>query len=134
VRPQAALQVEPAAQSCAFMPLHSIWQAAVPPQATLHPAEPPHSAVHPPLGQSIMQVLSPAQVMVEPGSSVTLQALPPAQVTLLFTPVVSVHSLLPAQLEVQFDVQLPAQTERPSHVFEQPLPQVRSHWLFESQW
>jgi hypothetical protein len=134
VWPQAALQVEPAAQSCVLVPLQSIWQATVPPQTTLQLAEPPHSALQPPWGQSIVQVLSPVQEIVEPGSSVTLQVLPPPQLTWLFIPVVSVHWLVPAQLEVQFEVQLPAQTERPSQVFVQPLPQVRSHWFLVSQW
>ncbi len=62
-----------------------------------------------------------------------MQLLPPAQVTSLFTPVSSVHWLVPVQLEVQFDVQLPTQVERPSQVFVQPVPHVRSHWLFELQ-
>jgi hypothetical protein len=72
-------------------------------------------------------------VSVEPVSRLTLQVLPPAQVTSLFVPVVSVQSLVPAQLDVQFDVQVPAQVERPSQVLVQLLPQVRSHWFFSPQ-
>jgi hypothetical protein len=56
-----------------------------------------------------------------------LHVLPPAHVTWLFVPVVRVHWLVPAQLDVQFDVQVPAQTERPSQVLVHPLPQLRSH-------
>jgi len=48
-------------------------------------------------------------------------------------PVVRVHWLVPAQLDVQFDVQLPAQVERPSQVLVQPLPQVRLHWFWDPQ-
>jgi hypothetical protein len=108
---QTPLHSDPAAQSCTFMPLQSMEQAVVPPHRMLHVAAPAHSAVHPPFGQSTMQLLSPWHVMVDPVSSVTLQALPPAQVTWLLTPAASVHELVPAQLDVQFDPQLPTQTD-----------------------
>jgi hypothetical protein len=71
---------------------------------------------------------------LDPVSSVIVQVLPPPHVTWLSTPVVRVHSLVPAQLDVQFELQLPAHTDFPSQVFVHPVPHVRSHWLFESQW
>jgi hypothetical protein len=77
------------------------------------------------------QVLSPWQLSFEPVSRLTVHVLPPPHVTWLLVPVVSVHWLVPAQVDVQFDVQLPAQFDRPSHVLVHPLPQVRSHWLFD---
>jgi hypothetical protein len=72
--------------------------------------------------------------MVDPVSTDTSQLLPPAQVTWLSVPVARVHWLVPAQLDVQFEVQVPEQTERASHVLVQPVPQVRSQVPFESQW
>jgi hypothetical protein len=116
-----------------LVPLHSIWQATVPPQLIVQLAEPAHSAEQPPWGQSMLQVLSPSHLILDPVSRVSWQLLPPEQVTSLFTPVVRVHWLVPAQLEVQFAVQLPAQVERPSHVLVHPLPQVRSHSFLVSQ-
>ena len=125
---------DPAAQSCAFMPLQSMEQAAVPPHRIVQVAAPAHSATHSPFGQSTVQLLSPLQVMVDPVSSITLQALPPSQVTWLLMPVASVQSLVPPQVDVQFDPQLPAHTDWPSQVLVQPEPHVRLHWFFESQW
>jgi hypothetical protein len=131
---QTPSHVVPGGQDCAFVPLHSIVQATAPPQTTLQPADPPHSAVQPPFGQVMVQVLLPRQLSFEPVSRVILQSLPPSHVTWLFTPVWSVHWLVPAQLEVQLEVQLPAQVERPSQVLVHPVPQVRSHWFLVSQW
>jgi hypothetical protein len=128
------LQVAPGAQSITRVPLQVILQAAAPPHTTVQLAAPPHSALQPPLGQLTVHLLSPLQVIVEPVSMVTAQVLPPSQVTWLFAPVSRVHELVPAQLEVQFDVQLPSQVERPAQVLVQPLPQVRSHSFCESQW
>jgi hypothetical protein len=59
----------------------------------------------------MMQELSPWHVIVDPVSSVTRQVLPPAQVTWLLVPAASVHWLVPAQLDMQFEPQLPPQTD-----------------------
>jgi hypothetical protein len=67
----APLHSDPAAQSCALLPPQLIWQATVPPHCTVQVAAPAHSAVHPPLGQAMMQLLSPWHVIVDPVSSVT---------------------------------------------------------------
>jgi hypothetical protein len=131
--PHTPVHVMPAAQSCVRSPLHLMWHAAVPPHATTQDVLPVQSAVQPPFGQSMAQLLFPSQETVEPVSSESLQSLPPVQVTLLLTPVLSVHVLVPAQLDVQLAAQLPAQLERPSHVFVQPVPQVRSQVFLVSQ-
>jgi len=73
--------VVPAAHSCIFVALHWIVHAVVPPHTTVQFAAPAHSAVHPPLGQSSLHVLSPWHFSVEPVSALTLQLLPPAHVT-----------------------------------------------------
>ena len=91
------------------------------------------SAVQPPSGHRIVQLLSPEQESLEPVPIVMSQLLPPLHVTSLFTPVVSVHWLVPAQLDVQLAVQVPAHVDLPSHVLVQPVPHVRSHEPFESQ-
>src|SRR5689334_11015660 len=95
------VHVVPAAQSCARSPLHVMWHATVPPHATMQDVLPVQSAVQPPFGQSMAQLLFPPQETVEPVSSESLQSLPPVQVTLLLTPVLRVHVLVPAQLDVQ---------------------------------
>lgn len=132
--PQLPAQVVPGAQSCDALPLHAILHGVVPPQMTLQPALPPHSAVQPPSGHLIVHVLLPVHASVEPGPISTLQVLPPPQVTVLFVPVSSVHVLVPVQLEVQFDWQLPSHVDWPEQVFVQPSPQVRSQLPFASQW
>jgi hypothetical protein len=53
------VQVVPAAQSSVRSPLHAIWQATVPPQAIMQDELPVQSAVQPPFGQSIVQLLFP---------------------------------------------------------------------------
>jgi hypothetical protein len=62
-----------------------------------------------------------------------LHLLPPSHVTVLFVPVESVQSLVPPHFDVQFEPQLPAHTDCPSHVLVHPVPQVRSQLFFESQ-
>src|SRR5262249_47396556 len=99
--------VVPAAQSWDRPPLQLTWQTAVPPHSTEHDAPPLHSAVHPPFGHLIEQLLLPPHVTVDPVSTVTVQLLPPAHDTLLLVPVVSVHVLVPSQDEVQFDEHVP---------------------------
>jgi hypothetical protein len=131
--PHTPLHVVPAAQSWLRSPLQAMWQATVPPHVTMQEVLPVQSAVQPPFGQSIAQLLLPWQETVEPVSSESLQSLPPPQVTLLSTPVLRVQVLVPSQVEVQFAAQLPAQSERPSQVFVHPVPQVRSQLFLESQ-
>jgi hypothetical protein len=110
-----------------------MWHATVPPHVTIHDELPVQSAVQPPFGQSIAQVLLPWQDTVEPVSTDTLQSLPPPQVTVLFTPVLSVHVLVPLHVDVQSDAQLPAHVDWPAQVFVHPVPHVRSQVPFESQ-
>jgi hypothetical protein len=45
-----------------------------------------------------------------------------------------VHWLVPAQVEVQFEVQVPLHVERAAQVLVQPVPQVRLHSFWVSQW
>jgi hypothetical protein len=126
-------QVAPAGQLSLF-PLHMIVHGVAPPHSTVHVVEPPHSATQPPAGQRIVHALLPSQVTWEPRSRDTSQRLPPAHVTWLLVPAASEHWLVPAHVDVQFEAQVPAHVERPSQVFVQPIPQLRSHWFFESQW
>jgi hypothetical protein len=79
--PQASLHCVPGAHSRDFCPLQLMTHAVVPPHTTVHPLDPAHSALQPPLGQSMVQVLSPSHVTVEPVSRLSLQALPPVHVT-----------------------------------------------------
>jgi hypothetical protein len=53
------------------MPLQLMVQAVSPPQWMEHAVAPEHSAVQPPFGQSMLHVLSPWQVIVDPVSRVT---------------------------------------------------------------
>jgi hypothetical protein len=123
----------PAAQVLVLSPLHFTVQAVVPPQTTLQLAVPSHAAVHPPAGQSRVQVLVPVQETVDPVPTVTLQLLPPAQLTVLLVPVWRVQLLVPAQVEVQFELQLLWQVDWPSQVVVQPVPQVALQVFFELQ-
>jgi len=127
------VQVDPGMHSCTVIPLQLILHAVLPPQVTVQAAAPAHSAVHPPLGQAMSHMLSPRHVSVEPWSRVIVHLLPPSHVTLLSVPVDSVQSLVPPQLEVQFELQVPAQTDCPSHVLVQPVPQVVLQLFCSSQ-
>jgi hypothetical protein len=82
----------------------------------VHAALPVQSAVQPPFGQWIVQVLFPPHETVEPVSIVTSHVLPPAHETLLSVPVEMVQSLFP------------------SHVQVQPEEHEPSHLSFASQW
>ena len=94
---------------------------------------PVQSAVQPPFGHLIAQLLLPWHEIVDPVSSETLQSLPPPQVTVLFTPAESVQVLVPSHVEVQLEPQLPAHCDWPAQVFVHPVPQVRSQLFRESQ-
>jgi hypothetical protein len=74
-------QVLPAAQSSIRFPLHSMWHGEPGPHSTRQPALPVQSAVQPPLGHLISQVLLPWHDSVLPVSRVMVQSLPPPQVT-----------------------------------------------------
>ena len=112
---QVRLQVVPAGQSCCLVPLHSIEQAVVPPQTTVHPAEPPHSAVQPPLGQPWCNAVAPAD---QARSGVQLHRAGAAALTgdLAVDPGLEGSLAGPAQLEVQFEVQVPLHVERAAQV------------------
>jgi hypothetical protein len=91
-----------------------MWQGwAVPPSAppsapptahaTVHDVLPVQSAVQPPFGHAIEQLLLPPHETVEPVSTFTSHVLPPLQVTVLFVPVERVQVLVPSHVDVQFD-------------------------------
>ncbi len=128
------VQVEAAGHASAVPPLHSTGHAADGPHSTIQLALPSHFAVQPPLGHRMVQSLFPVHDSVDPAPSVMAHALPPAHVTSLFVPVASVHWLVPAQLEVQSAAQLPEHVDFPSHVDVHPVPHVRLHCPFASQW
>ena len=125
------VHVEPAAQVCIPPPLHWIVQGAPSPQATAQLEAPVQSAVHPPLGQSIVQVLFPVHATVDPVSTFTLHVLPPPHVTVLSIPVETVQLLVPSQVVVQSDRQLPSQVDLPAHDVVQPVPQIELHVFLE---
>jgi hypothetical protein len=124
--------VVPAAHVSVLPPLHLTVHAAAAPQTIVHPVLPWQSAVQPPFGQLMLQVLLPVQETVEPVSTVTVHLLPPPQVTLLFVPVESVHSLVPVQVDEHPSVHVPVQVDWPLQVVVQPLPHVVSQLFFDS--
>lgn len=122
-----------AAHVCMAPPLHLTVHGASSPQATVQLEAPVQSAVHPPFGQSIEQVLLPAQATVDPVSTFTLHVLPPPHVTVLLIPVETVQLLVPSHVVVQLAMQLPWQVDFPAHDVVQPVPQIELQVFLEAQ-
>ncbi len=131
---QGSVHVVPAAQVTVLPPLHWIVHAAPLPHCTVQPVAPEQSAEQPPLGQSMVQVLDPVQLTVDPLPTVTMHVLPPPQVTVLLVPVETVQLLVPSQVVVQFDWQLPWHIDCPSHVVVHPVPHEELQVFFELHW
>ncbi len=131
--PHGSEQVEPAGHVRVPPPLQITEHAVVPPHCTVQPVAPWQSAVQPPCGQSMVQVLFPVQDTVEPVSTFTLHALPPPQVTVLSVPVESMQVLVPSHVVVHPDRQVPWHVDWPAHDVVQPVPHVEVHAFFELQ-
>ena len=131
--PHGFVHVVPAPQVCMLPPLHLTVHAASCPQATMQLEDPVQSAVHPPFGQSIEQVLFPVHVTVDPVSTFTLQLLPPPHVTVLLVPVESAQLLVPSHVVVQLARQLPWHVDFPAHDVVQPVPQIELQLFLEEQ-
>jgi hypothetical protein len=126
-------QVVPAAQVFLSPPLHVNEQAVVPPQTTVHFAEPLHAAVHPPFGHATLQFELPVQVTVEPAPIEMVASAPPATLTLLSGPVSSEHVLVPPHVDTQSEAQVPVQVDWPAHDVVHPVPHVTLQLLCVSQ-
>jgi len=131
--PHGFIQVAPAAQERMPPPLHLTLHAAPSPHVTMQLEEPVQSAVHPPFGQLIEQVLLPPHATADPVSTFTLHVLPPLHVTVLLVPVEMSQLLVPSHVVVQFEVQLPWHVDLPAQEVVQPEPQTALQVFFDSQ-
>ena len=127
------MQVVPGAQVTVLPPLQFTVHAVPLPQASVQPVLPLQSAVQPPFGQLMVQVLFPPQLTFEPVSTLTVHVLPPLQVTVLFWPVETVQLLVPSHENVQFAVQFPSHLDWPAQLVVHPVPHDASHVFFDSQ-
>jgi hypothetical protein len=93
--------------------LHVKEHAVDPPHVMLHCAVPSQTAVQPPAGQSMLHVVSPVHVSVEPVPSATFASAPPDTVTLLSAPVLSEQLLEPEHVDTQFDWHVATQSDCP---------------------
>lgn len=119
---QGQLQVVPASHVL-VPPVLQLYGQPPLPHAMLHFEFPVQAAVQP-LGQLMLQDVSPLHESVEPAPTVTLASAPPFIVMLLSAPASTTHAVLPAHDETQSAAQLSMQVEPPEQLCVQPVPHV----------